>query len=150
MTRTDALNDASRRRRWLALLVVSLTAFTAIALNAGSGSHLQAIDRQASQHLLAHGSGTWTVAMQWLARVHGVAGIAIVGSLWLAWLGLHPDGAPLFQSHSQQGGSDAAHPTRIVAGAITEWRRCNGISRASRSTNAAPAVDARRLDIPRY
>lgn len=77
------------RRRWLALLVVSLTAFTAIALNAGSGSHLQAIDRQASQHLLAHGSGTWTVAMRWLARVHGVAGIAlIVGTLWLAWLRL--------------------------------------------------------------
>lgn len=88
MTRTDALNDSSRRRRWLALLVVSLTAFTAIALNAGSGSHLQAIDRQASQHLLAHGSGTWTVAMRWLARVHGVAGIAIVGTLWLAWLRL--------------------------------------------------------------
>lgn len=88
MTRTDALNDSSRRRRWLALLVVSLTAFTAIALNAGSGSHLQAIDRQASQHLLAHGSSAWTLAMQWLARVHGVAGIAIVGTLWLAWLRL--------------------------------------------------------------
>ncbi|MFM9916513.1 MAG: phosphatase PAP2 family protein [Rhizobacter sp.] len=68
------------------MLVFSLLAFAAIAFDVGSGPLLASLDQRASQRLLAHGSGAWTVAMQRLARVHGVAGIAVVGTLWSVWL----------------------------------------------------------------
>ncbi|MDO9314864.1 MAG: phosphatase PAP2 family protein [Burkholderiaceae bacterium] len=86
MTRSDALNDDPLRRRWCVLLVVSLLAFVAIAFDVGTGPLLVSLDQHASQRLLARDSGEWTSAMQWLARVHGVAGIAVVGTMWSVWL----------------------------------------------------------------
>ena len=86
MTRDDALTESAVRRLWCVLLAASLIAFTAIALDVGSGPWLRNLDRQATQHLLVHGPGAWTDFMRWLARVHGVAGIAVVGTLSAAWL----------------------------------------------------------------
>jgi undecaprenyl-diphosphatase len=68
------------------LLAVSLAAFVGIALGTASRGPLIALDQHVAQRLMASGPGGWSAAMLVLARVHGVAGIAVVGALWAAWL----------------------------------------------------------------
>lgn len=87
MTRPEPPSDATHLRRWRILLAVSLIAFVGIVLEVMFGEAFLAVDQQAAQRLVAHGPDAWTLAMQWLARLHGVAGIAVVSALWAAWLG---------------------------------------------------------------
>lgn len=87
MTRHEPPSDATHLRRWRILLAVSLIAFVGIVLEVMFGEAFLAVDQQAAQRLVAHGPDAWTLAMQWLARLHGVAGVAVVSALWAAWLG---------------------------------------------------------------
>lgn len=87
MTRPEPPSDATHLRRWRILLAVSLIAFVGIVLEVMFGEAFLAVDQQAAQRLVAHGPDAWTLAMQWLARLHGVAGVAVVSALWAAWLG---------------------------------------------------------------
>jgi undecaprenyl-diphosphatase len=87
VTRTELPGEATDLRRWRILLAVSLIVFVGIALEVLFGEAFVIVDQQMAQRLVAHGPDAWTLAMQWLARLHGVAGIAVVGALWAAWLG---------------------------------------------------------------
>lgn len=87
MTRPEPPGHATDLRPWRILLAVSLIAFVGIAAQVMFGEAFLAVDQQAAQRLVAHGPDAWTLAMQWLARLHGVAGVAVVSALWAAWLG---------------------------------------------------------------
>jgi undecaprenyl-diphosphatase len=86
VTRNETPIDSTDPRAWRMLLAASLIAFIAIAVNVVSGGPLTTFDPWAAQGLLGRGSGGWSDAMRILARVHGVAGIGIVGGLWAALL----------------------------------------------------------------
>lgn len=86
MTRHATPTASIEHRRWCLLLAASLLAFVGIAVEVVCGTKLNGLDRDVSQRLLLHGPDGWTAAMRWLAWLHGVAGIAVVGWLWAAWL----------------------------------------------------------------
>lgn len=85
--RIETLTRSTEQRHWRRLLAISLIVFIGIALEVAFGRRLLAVDRHLTQRLQIHGPGAWNDLMQVLAQVHGVAGIAVVGACWAAWLG---------------------------------------------------------------
>lgn len=86
MTRSETPTPSIEHWRWCLVLAASVGAFIGIAAAVVSGTTLTVLDRDVAQRLLLHGPAAWTEAMEWLARLHGVAGVAVVGTLWAAWL----------------------------------------------------------------
>ena len=77
--------SSRERRLWQGLLAVSLLVFAVLAGLVASRQHLESLDLAAAHRLFAHGPAFWTDAMLALTRVHGVAGICVVSTLWGAW-----------------------------------------------------------------
>lgn len=97
MIRTELLNDSASLRRWRRLLVVSLIVFIGIAVSVMFASPLGTLDEFAAQNMMPQGRSTWTTVMWWLARAHGVAGIAVIGTVWAAYLGSRRQTAQLLE-----------------------------------------------------